>query len=129
MDLLPLDYAILEALPKQGAMMGFHNLGATVKHLMRKWRDQSVTSAQLNGRVRTLKFYGLAVDVMVMPVGDGKGWQITPEGERVLAEHQAAGAAATRPIEIEAEIVRTEAGDVIDGVHRIAASEAVGRHD
>jgi hypothetical protein len=87
-ELLPLDYAILGALPKQGATAGLHNLAATAKHLARKWRTEQVTSAQLNGRLRSLKEMGLIVSVRVLPLGDGLGWQITPQGERTLAEHQ-----------------------------------------
>lgn len=83
----PLDFEILRRLPKVGAMLGYHTLGATVKSLKRDLgSDGLVTSDQIHGRLRSLRDARLVASVRVLPVGDGLGWQITPAGETLLAQ-------------------------------------------
>lgn len=83
-----IDIPILRAMPKQGTTVGLKPLGLTARYLKAKHPDWGLTSTEISGRFKTLRFLGLAADVVVLPVGNGVGWQITPEGERVLAEHE-----------------------------------------
>lgn len=79
MELLPLDRAVLALLPDEGMVMAHHNIGKTVRSLVETLGD-GVTPPQVNARLRSMKRHGLVIDVTVMPVGDGRGWQITKEG-------------------------------------------------
>ena len=81
-NLTNLDYAILEALPREGSRMGHHTFAKQVISIVEELGG--VRSAQVNGRLRSLKHNGLVVNVTVQPVADGAGWQITTEGEQLL---------------------------------------------
>lgn len=83
----PLDFEILRRLPNLGSKVGYHTLGTTVKALARELKEGGATSAQLGGRLKSMQSAGLVVPVTVLPVGDGKGWQITPKGKSLLANH------------------------------------------
>lgn len=84
-EILPeLDAAILSTLPKEGAKVGLKPLGKQVKAITRDLRENSLTSSQISGRIGTLRKMGWAVPVTVQPVGNGKGYQITPAGEEFV---------------------------------------------
>ena len=76
-----MDAAILEHLPKQGAKIGLKPLGKQVKALS---KDLGESGNAISGRMGTLRKHGFAVDVVVQPVGHGKGYQITPRGEEFV---------------------------------------------
>ena len=74
--LLPIDYAILKALPKEGTeLTEYVPLGTSVRAL--KKRIEGVSSDQLSARLRLLKTHGFTVPVRIMPVSLGFGWQHT----------------------------------------------------
>lgn len=77
-----MDAAILERLPKEGAKMGqIRPLAKQVKALANELRDEGLTGAAISGRMGILRRRGFVVPVVVQPVGNGKGYQITPSGE------------------------------------------------
>jgi hypothetical protein len=80
-----MDAAILKMLPKQGSKLGLKPLGKQVKSMARELKDEGLTSANIAGRMGVLQHLGYAVKVVVQPVGNGAGWQITPEGEQFVA--------------------------------------------
>lgn len=84
-----LDYELLRRLPKEGARVGLREIGRTVKDLARELGeiDSEIKSSTLNSRVRVLKHHGLIVDVVTLPITEGRGWQITSQGEQALATH------------------------------------------
>lgn len=85
--LLPVDAAILSYLPKEGAKVGFHNLGTQVKALTPELSKVApVTSPQISARVRVLAHHGYVVSVLVMPVSHGPGYQRTPSGDKWMRE-------------------------------------------
>ena len=83
-----IDIPILRELPKQGTSVGLKPIGATARYLKAKHPEWELSSTDLSGRFKTLRFLGLAVDIVVLPVGQGAGWQITPKGEALLANHK-----------------------------------------
>lgn len=94
--LVDLDYAILDTLAEDGTKLGFTLIAKQAAGIVRDLNAQlpidapkeaRVTSASINGRLRTLKLGGYVVDHTVQPVGKGQGWQRTPKGTRLLAEH------------------------------------------
>lgn len=90
--LTSLDYAILAELPIQGSKLGFRDLALQVKQIVTRLNAQIDDPAgytngnEIGGRMRALRFLGLVVDVRVTPVSDGKGFQVTETGKRVLNE-------------------------------------------
>ena len=85
----PLDVAILRLLPEEGSKLGYHHIAATAKALKSVLfaRDPTVTSAAINGRLRTLKAVGLVMSVRVLPAGGGAGWQVTQRGRDVALDN------------------------------------------
>ncbi len=87
--LTSIDYAILAALPKQGSKLGLRDLAPQVKQVKNNLNEgvpseARLTGSTISGRMRQLKSWGLVVEVPVTPVSDGRGFQITPEGQAVL---------------------------------------------
>jgi hypothetical protein len=90
-ELIPLDTAIIETLPDEGATMGYHVRGRQVRaiadalnaKLSAEERDGggAVRSSIVNGRMRILKHEGYVVDVHVTPSSGGRGWQRTAKGK------------------------------------------------
>ena len=84
--LTDLDFAILKALPTEGARHGNHTLAKQVMALKEEIPD--ATAAQLQGRLRSMRHSGLAISVVVQPVGIGRGWQRTKRGVEVLQQRR-----------------------------------------
>jgi hypothetical protein len=79
----PLDYLLLSELPPEGTLVGgWHVIAATVNALVDKY--EGITPDALAGRLRSMQEMGLTVDVSVIPVSRGRGWQITEAGQQVL---------------------------------------------
>lgn len=84
-----IDIPLLRMLPKEGTTVGLKPLGATTRYMQKKNPDfAALTPSEMSGRLKTLRFLGYVVDIVVLPVGDGAGWQITPAGERLLAKYK-----------------------------------------
>ena len=84
--LTDLDYAILATLPPEGSRMGSHTYAKQVITMREELGD--ATSAGINGRLRSLKHHELVVSVVVQPVNDGMGWQITQKGLTILSDRR-----------------------------------------
>lgn len=83
----PLDLAILTALPNEGATLGRYLAdGLSVKAMPNKI-DPTITSSTYSGRVRSMVFHGLAVEV--------KG---AKQGERVYQRTAKGAAYVTTPL-------------------------------
>lgn len=91
--LIGLDYAILALLPDEGMTLGFASLAKQAKAIVTELNDQlgpddpRVRSSQVNGRLRSLKSWGLIIDCDVQPVSRGKGWQRTENGRDLVRRH------------------------------------------
>lgn len=88
-SLTDLDLAIMERLPLEGSRLGYHTLAKQVRRLKTELNEGMpenvlVTSAQLNGRLRSLQAMGLVARCIVQPANSGSGWQITLRGKFVL---------------------------------------------
>ena len=85
--LTPLDEAILKQLPEEGSMLGYHHLATQTAQIVSALNESlpkgvpPITSAGVNGRLRSLKHRGLVADVPVMPSNNGVGWQRTKEAK------------------------------------------------
>lgn len=75
-----LDAAILKTLPTQGSKVGLKPSARQVKHIAKDLREHELSSATISGRLGALKAHGFAVGIVVPPVSNGKGWQVTPAG-------------------------------------------------
>lgn len=89
---MPVDYAILEALPKKGSRLGYHVLGSTVRIVTQRLNEGLPKEARMSTGViaqritRWLRPKGLVAEVRVHGSGGAKGYQITEAGERMLAD-------------------------------------------
>lgn len=83
-DLLPLDLALLRALPLEGEMSGFSPLALQVGTIRTKPGFDAHTGAEIGGRLRSLQRLGYARSLAVQPLGGGAGWQRTKAGEDLL---------------------------------------------
>ena len=82
----PMDYVLLDNLAEEGTMFaGAYPDGPTSVELSDKLFERKIPAAQIAPRLTLLRIFGLAVTLNRRGVHD-KVWQITPEGERVLAE-------------------------------------------
>jgi hypothetical protein len=84
----PLDYLLLDALPKQGTTMGgVVPLGESVRNLQAT-KFGMLDTGQISGRLVAMRAAGYCLPVRTASVKNdsGKAWQITPFGEKVLAE-------------------------------------------
>lgn len=81
----PLDRAILDKLPDEGSMLGYHVLGKTTRALAKELSVPGVpvTSAEVATRLRVCKLNGLVVD---QHGGGDRVWQRTFLARRVLQE-------------------------------------------
>lgn len=82
-----IDSVILSALPKEGSKLGVKPNGRQVKALAVELAEQQLSSAEISARIRSLSHeaYGYVVQVTVLPVSQGPGYQITKAGEKYLA--------------------------------------------
>jgi hypothetical protein len=86
-NMLDLHYALLAALPKEGARLGYHPLTKRVPQLVAELNKPlppdvpPVTSGEVNGAIRGLRSIGLAVEVRL---SNGHfGYQATPRGQEL----------------------------------------------
>lgn len=86
-QLVPLDYAILATLPPEGSMLGYHVLAVPVRGITTELKksDENLTSTAVAGRVSLLHQLGYVAGATILPVAKGRGWQITPKGQKVLS--------------------------------------------
>lgn len=84
--LTDLDYAIMGVLPNEGTRLGHHTYAKQVVTIAEELGG--VTSAQCNGRLRSLKSQDMVVMVVVQPANRGMGWQVTQKGLNVLADRR-----------------------------------------
>jgi hypothetical protein len=89
----PLDMAILRRLPKEGTQLGYHTIAATTSRLVSELNKEipkgapTVTSAQVQTRLRSMKVVGHVVTVPIIGGGTSRlGWQRTKSGELLYAE-------------------------------------------
>lgn len=81
-----IDIPILGALPKEGTNVGLKPMGATAKYLAAKYPEWGLTTAEIGGRLKSMRDQELVIGIHLIPVNTGLGWQITKKGERKLAE-------------------------------------------
>jgi hypothetical protein len=80
----PLDYLILDALPKQGMTLGgVTPLGETARNLQATKFSVLEVSA-IAGRLHALGAAGLAVPIKMAAAKGSKGWQVTPQGRKYV---------------------------------------------
>lgn len=81
----PLDYMLLDKLPKEGTLAGgLYPIGETVPGLVKKLGGKPVTTAIVSSRVRILGVLGLATKKKGVGGVGNFVWQITKRGEEVL---------------------------------------------
>jgi hypothetical protein len=83
--LTDLDYTIMGVLPAHGTRLGYHTYAKQVMSIVEELGG--VKSAQVSGRLPSLKYYELVTSVVVQPVSKGFGWQVTEQGLKLLSEH------------------------------------------
>jgi hypothetical protein len=82
--LIPIDVAILGHLPAEGTMLAeFIPLGTTAG-AVKKRLDNVITSNQVGGRLMAMSFLEYVVNVPMMPVSRGLGWQRTQKADELL---------------------------------------------
>lgn len=87
----PLDFAIIERLPPEGSVLGYHVLASTVKRLADDLNkdvpeEGQVTSNNISGRLVSMKVEGLVVGVRILGRNNNTGWQRTRKGELFYSE-------------------------------------------
>lgn len=83
---MPVDFAIIENLPAEGSVLGYHVLAATVTMLAEKLNkgvpvEGQVTSTDLAARLVSMRSAGYVTPVNVMGAKQRNGWQRTRQGE------------------------------------------------
>jgi hypothetical protein len=92
-NLGPLDFAIFEALPDQGSMLGYHELFVSIRHLTHQLNAGQpdgvppLATSTVGTRVRVLRMGGLAHAVLSL-AGNVEGWQRTPRAKELLDQHR-----------------------------------------
>lgn len=88
---MPVDYAILRELPKQGSRLGYHVLGNTVRIITQTLnaplpREAHLSSGVVGQRItRWLIPKGMAMQVKIHGARGAKGYQATERGRLMLA--------------------------------------------
>jgi hypothetical protein len=85
----PLDYLILDKLPKEGTTMGgIIPLGLSARDLAATALKGVLEGNAVGGRLTMMKMAGLATDVRTLGHKQSgiRGWQITSLGEKYLAD-------------------------------------------
>jgi hypothetical protein len=86
---MPIDYAIVAALPPQGSRLGYHVLGSTVKTILETLnaglpKEAHMTPGIVAQRItRWLRPQGMVVEVKVHGSGGSKGYQVTDRGQQM----------------------------------------------
>src|SRR5262245_22637427 len=81
----PLDYLIIEQLPKEGTLAGgLYPIGETVPSVVKKLGGKPLTTAIVSSRVRILGLVGMATKKKGVGGVGNFVWQITPLGEEEL---------------------------------------------
>jgi len=88
----PVDFAILENLPPEGQMLGWHVIAQTAKRLTEDLNkglpeEAQITNTQLTGRLVSMASAGLLVKVPIMGSGGRIGWQRSAKGAALFKEH------------------------------------------
>ena len=80
--LQPFDFAIMEHLPEEGTVLGYHPLFKTARRLLTELNDglpadvPKIRIGHLNGRLRVLRQIGIVTPVLKL-TGHIDGWQRT----------------------------------------------------
>lgn len=87
----PLDYELLQRMPEEGAMLGYHTLGMTVKHALKELNKDvplaaRLTAEEVSARVRSMHVVGYVAKVKLLGTGGTLGWQRTPKGTAFYEE-------------------------------------------
>lgn len=94
-ELSPIDLAILETLPPQGQMLGWHPIADTARTLGEKLnrdipKEGWATHEQITGRLVSLHKTNYVTRIKLLAGADvggsGMGWQRTPKGEEFYAK-------------------------------------------
>jgi hypothetical protein len=82
----PLDYRIMELLPKEGTLAGgLYPIGESVPGIVKKLGGGPLTVSMVSSRVRILNVLGLAVKKKGVGGVGNFVWQITKSGEEEVA--------------------------------------------
>ncbi len=82
--LTAVDYALLEILPDEGQMMGYHPIALPVGSLKERPEFEGFTGNQIGGRLKSMSYQGYTTAQVVLPVQRGLGWQRTAKGKELL---------------------------------------------
>lgn len=74
----PMDYAILELLPEENTMLGYHYLGMQVKDVAAKLGHPS---NEIQARMRSMAVAGIVVH---RPLSSNRVWQRTAKGKELF---------------------------------------------
>lgn len=85
--LLPVDFALLEALPDEGSMIGYKAIALQVASITDRPDFDEFSGNQIAGRLKSMQRQGLTVTQVTLPLQRGLGWQRTAKGKKVLAEN------------------------------------------
>jgi len=83
--LIPIDVAILKLLPAEGTMLAEYIPLGTSAGAVKKRLDNVLTGPQVGGRLMAMSLMGYVIDVPMMPVSRGKGWQRTQKAVDLIA--------------------------------------------
>lgn len=85
--LLPIDYALLEALPDEGQMIGYKAIALQVASIKERPGFDEFSGNQIAGRLKSMQFQGLTCTQITLPLQRGLGWQRTAKGKEALAKN------------------------------------------
>ena len=85
--ILSIDVPLLQLLPRAGATVGkYKPLARNVKALVAAF-EGSLTNGEVAGRTQVLMRLGYVTRVQLIPLSQGKGYQVTRKGEALVREH------------------------------------------
>jgi hypothetical protein len=91
MALLPIDFALLEALPDEGQMIGYKPIALQVASIKERAGFEEFSGNQIAGRLKSMQHQGLTVTQVTLPIQRGLGWQRTAKGKEVLNKNGRVG--------------------------------------
>lgn len=103
---MPLDMAVIERLPDEGAMLGWNPLAYTAKTLASDLnqglpREQWLKISELTGRLTSMRSAGLLIHTALLGGVDKMGWQRTAKGKQMY--QQVTGRPVPSPAELKNE--------------------------